>query len=487
MSEASRNTTEIKDAGSFDALIVGGGGAGIMAALFAARGGARMALVERAERLGGCLLVANGQMSAAGTRLQREQGIADSADLHFEDVMRISRGTADPALVRLAVENAATTFDWLCDQGFTVEPGHPVLGNSHEPYSRPRYYWSRERGHAVLACLEPLLAQQVGRGAISLWCETGIDALRFDAAGRVSGALGRDAQGERLGWSAPRVVLATGGYSANAALYEKISGVPQHCAMAYPHAQGIGHEIAVQAGGYLRGIENLFTNFGFPLERLDVPSRPVARVVTDPALRVPWEIYVNAAGARFVREDDASVDSREQALLRQPGHRYWIVFDQAMLERAEPILSGWSREAIAAQFAKGHPSFHKAGSLAELARVAGIDAQGLRASVAAYNAGVESGEDALGRRHLPAPIAQGPFYAIRQQGCTISSAAGLAVDIDLQVLREDGSAIEGLHAIGEILGAGQTMGKAACGGMMITPALTFGRLLGERIARERRA
>ncbi|HWJ39448.1 MAG TPA: FAD-binding protein, partial [Sphingomicrobium sp.] len=61
---------------------------------------------------------------------------------------------------------------------------------------------------------------------------------------------------------------------------------------------------------------------------------------------------------------------------------------------------------------------------------------------------------------------------------SISSAIGLAVDDDLRVIRKDGSVIPNLYAAGEILGSSQTMGKAACGGMMVTPAMTFGRLLG---------
>ena len=41
--------------------------------------------------------------------------------------------------------------------------------------------------------------------------------------------------------------------------------------------------------------------------------------------------------------------------------------------------------------------------------------------------------------------------------------------------------IANLYAAGELLGSGQTMGDSFCGGMMATPALTFGRLLGQRL------
>ena len=79
---------------------------------------------------------------------------------------------------------------------------------------------------------------------------------------------------------------------------------------------------------------------------------------------------------------------------------------------------------------------------------------------------------------MPLPIIEGPFYAIRMQASAISSSIGLAVDGGLRVIREDGSPIPNLYAAGEIIGSSQTMGKAACGGMMVTPAMTFGRLLG---------
>lgn len=96
-----------------------------------------MILLDHADQLGGSLLVATGQMSAAGTRLQQVRGIDDQPACHFEDVMRISRGTANPGLVRLAVDHAADTFDWLMEEGFRPLPDHPVRGYGHEPYLLP--------------------------------------------------------------------------------------------------------------------------------------------------------------------------------------------------------------------------------------------------------------------------------------------------------------------------------------------------------------
>lgn len=119
---------------------------GVAAAIFAAERSGRILRIDHADVLGRAPMVANGQLSAAGTRLQRDKGIEDDAWAHFDDVMRLSRGTANEALVRLAVWNAADTFVWLMDQGVDIDPACPVEGVGHEPYSRARDYWGRNRG-----------------------------------------------------------------------------------------------------------------------------------------------------------------------------------------------------------------------------------------------------------------------------------------------------------------------------------------------------
>ena len=111
----------------FDLVVVGAGTAGMPAAMEAATRGLKVALVEKSDRVGGTLHYSSGQMSGAGTRLQRARGIHDTPDLHFEDVMRISRGTADRGLVRRAVELGGETIDWLMDHGFEMHPACPAM------------------------------------------------------------------------------------------------------------------------------------------------------------------------------------------------------------------------------------------------------------------------------------------------------------------------------------------------------------------------
>lgn len=470
----------------WDLIVVGGGSAGLPAAIFAARGGARVLLLEHADRLGGTLWVATGQMSAAGTRLQRTRGIEDSPDLHFEDVMRISRDTANPSLVRLAVDHAGATFDWLMDEGFNPLPDQPVTGYGHEPYRLPRYYWGEAGGLSIKDVLVPIAEQLAANGALDVRLGHEVTRLLTDSSGTVVGVRchSRDGEGDHLGRT---VVLACGGYAGDPETFERLNGYPQYNASPYPWSRGSGLRLGEEVGGYPRGRENLFVNFGTLFDTDEFPAKPAGRIEHFPERRKPWEIYVNQHGSRFIREDVESVDAREMALFLQPDYRYWIVFDSRILREAPPIVVGWTREQMISAFERDSPAFRTGGTLADLAGKSGIESAGLENAVSGYNYGVLTGHDFFGRLHRPLPIEEPPFHAIRMQASAISSTIGLAVDESLRVIRRDGTPIPNLYAAGEILGSSQTMGQAACGGMMVTPAMTFGRLLGERLATRKSA
>lgn len=467
----------------YDLLVIGAGTAGIPAAIFAAARGASVLVIDSAGTIGGTLLLTSGQMSAAGTRVQRQQGIDDTPDLHYEDLLRISRGTVDHAIARLAVDHAATTVDWLMDHGYELLPGYPVDGVAHEPYSKPRYYWSALRGIGILDAMRPLFTQAVSAGKVDLLLEHRALALQTNTSGAIAAVAAEDSSGKRSEWRPRNVLLASGGYASNAAMFEKLSGYPKYLDGSYPFALGEGHVLAESVGGYLRYAEKYLTNFGILLATTTIPSSRLASTIFHPQQRQPWEIYVNANGQRFVREDVPSVDAREQAFRFQPHLRHWVVLDQTVLEQAPPILEDWTREDLIAAFEGPDANFFRGETLEELARATGLPAAALAATVEGYNYGVQTRNDFFGRQHLPTKLQTPPYYAIRHQGTSITSTAGIAVNDTLQVVRRDGRAIPNLYAAGEILGAGATQGQAFCGGMMVTPALTFGRLLGERLIR----
>jgi fumarate reductase flavoprotein subunit len=298
----------------------------------------------------------------------------------------------------------------------------------------------------------------------------------------VIGVRAESAGGELAEYFGGSVLLASGGFAMNGPMFERITGHKQYAANAYPFSQGDGIVMGLDAGGYLRGAENYLPLFGFVMTDNSVPSTWLAFPRTYPEARMPSEIWVNARGERFVAEDSPSVDAREHALITQPDMRFWIIADQAIFDATTSLINGWDKDKVHAAF-NTLPAFSSAPTLEALAQACGIDAAGLARTVARYNASQASGTDVeFGRTHLPAPIATGPFYAVRCQGNDIVSPAGLAVDDRLRVIRSNGSAIGGLFAAGEILGSGNLMGNATVNGMMVTPALTFGRLVGAEFA-----
>ncbi len=472
---------------SWDLIVVGGGNAGIPAAIFAAQRGARVLIIDTAAQLGGTLHLSTGQMSAAGTKLQKSKGIADSPQSHYDDVMRISGNTADPQLLRLAVFNAAAAFDWLTDHGFKALPEHPITGTTHDPYSHARYAWGKDGGRSILKVLLEQLQPHLDAGRVQTLLQTEVTRLLQARDGSVRGVETQNLDEEKTQHRARYTVLTCGGYTDNRALFEKYEGHRSYSQATYPFSQGAGYTLGEAAGGYVRGGENHTPLFGAVLANDDYPSPMRAMVRHFPPDRPPWEIFVNSAGQRFVREDVPSHTSYEHALGTLPDERCWVVFDDAILTAAPPLAMGfgvrYSQQDLRKLFEDGTPHFYRGDSIAELAAKAGVDAGGLSATVNDYNIAQSSGQDALGRQYLPLPIAKAPYYAIRLQSWNLTSYAGLAVDRQLRVIGRDGTAIRNLYAAGELLGMGQLMGHAVCGGMAVTPALALGRLLGHEILR----
>src|SRR4051794_41937437 len=122
----------------YDVVVVGAGPAGLSCATLAARGGARVLLVEKDRRLGGTLHLSGGHLSAGGTSLQRARGIDDSPDRHLADIDRISRGTGRADLIRLVLEHAPAGGEWLGARGGGFRAGEPPDGLGPQAGGDPR-------------------------------------------------------------------------------------------------------------------------------------------------------------------------------------------------------------------------------------------------------------------------------------------------------------------------------------------------------------
>ncbi len=467
---------------NWDVIIIGGGTAGMPAAIFAAERSDKVLVLDSAPEIGGTLHLSSGQMSAAGTRLQKEKGIEDTPAMHIDDIMRISKNTADREIAGLAVDNAAETLDWLETINFKPLPDHPVKGQAHEPYSVNRYVWGEDLGKSILAVLKPPFEEVVSSGKVTLKLNTRVTKLIQSESGAVTGVSAKTDDGDEESYTAGAVVIAAGGYVANGAMYKELSGHPAYGDHSYPTCVGDGLNLGLSAGGTAWGHENYLTSFGVIMQTYDVPSKVRCRQIHWPERRMPWEIYVNAHGQRFMREDEPSVDVREHTIQDQPDLRHWIVFDSTTLKDAPPLFADFSAADIQAAAEKGEPMFYVADSIADLAEKAGLPTDALENTVNTFNESQASGQDALGgRQNMPRPITDRPFYAIRSQAMSVSSTVGLKVNTGLQVIKDDGTPIPGLYAAGESLGQGAMMGSSFCGGMLVTPALTFGRMLGQSL------
>ena len=141
----------------------------------------------------------------------------------------------------------------------------------------------------------------------------------------------------------------------------------------------------------------------------------------------------------------------------------------------------WSNERIAKE-ADNHVMFKSGSSIRELAIKTGLHPVNLENTVNDFNNNIKNNQsDSFGRLHRPLAIEQGPYYSVRMSGGALCSFAGLGVNENFEVIRPTGEPIKNLYAIGEVIGFGATSGNAYVNGMGVTPALTYGRLLGQRI------
>ncbi len=466
---------------AYKILIIGAGTAGMACAIAAAENGAKVLVIEKPDKIGGTLFLTGGQMSGAGTRRQHERNIEDSPDRHFDEVMEICRNTADQALVRLAVDEAPKTLDWLDDLGMDWDETTPKIIYGHVTYKRPRTQFGKNKGISIFEAMEPAWNKFVESGNIQILLNHKLESL-LTATGKVIGAI---ANGKEF--LAGNTVLATGGYAGNPEMYARLH--PQKTRLitgAAESSTGEGIEIACGIGGKIWNTEKLISGLGaIELEpnsgRADFWNA-WAMVYTS-AYRPPREIYVNAEGTRFMDENEIDPDIRERCLERQTDLRFWVIFDEnALMEAGMTIVPSWTIERIKEE-AKKEKCLWQADSVEELAKKIGLPKETLDKTVDDFNGFIEDKNDPqFGRTYLENSLKKPPFYALLTYGSSLVSCGGLVINADLQVVDKVDQPIPNLYAIGEIIGGGATTGNAFCSGMLITPALSFGRILGCRLS-----
>lgn len=322
--------------------------------------------------------------------------------------------------------------------------------------------------------------------------------------GKVTGALVRGRHDDMRVVARRGVVLACGGYPHDVERIRK----------TYPHLQRGGEHLSPvptgNTGDGLRLAESVGGKFDLRFDGKGAAAwMPVSRVPLPggkfgvfPHLLdryKPGIIGVLRNGKRFTNESNSYHDvgaAMIEACRGEKDTAMWLVCDAATIAR---YGLGYAKPApmpLAGLIRKGY--LFKGRTLGELAKACGIDSAGLEATVREYNVGAETGIDAqFGRgttsfnRYLAdpanqpnpcvAPIGKGPYYAVKVIMGDLGTFDGLKTTTVGQVLRDDGSIVQGLYAVGNdrasIMG-----GNYPGAGITLGPNMTFGFITGRFVA-----
>lgn len=457
----------------YDVIVLGGGGAGLAAAVEASAQGASVLLLEAAEQLGGSTAMSAGVYYAAETRLQREAGIEDSVERMYKYYQALNQWNLEPSIVMRYCTESAPTLEWLISMGvdYTVESlyvsGVDDTKRGHQPTGGGRSIVDRLAEHAVAQGTEIRLNSRVTELVVEDGAVRGVNLGGESIRGR-------------------GVVVATGGFGADdelmAEYFEPAMRHPKRWRNYFgsrtSRGDGITMTRGIRAAVFGKGFGMLNWTAGFSAEPADFcPS---------------WLVFVNLDGKRFMAENAAYAIAGDLMSKQRESRCYAILDETARAgsvdqnDRRDKLGVGeytWGAETILEKHREG--LVLRADTLTELAGLAGIEAETLVNTIDNYNTDVRSGSD----RHFLKPgelreIKDGPFYAVEVRPSTWGNTfPGLQIDEDTHVYSESAKVIPGLYAAGEA--SGGVMGTHYVGGgNSIANAIIFGRIAGHTAALE---
>lgn len=353
-------------------------------------------------------------------------------------------------------------------------------------------------GTALIASLRRSLQDR----KVPLWLKTEFRDLILEG-GRVCGAR-VVREGREMEVRARRgVIFASGGFEQNQALRERYLPLPTQAAWsATPPGNNMG--VALEAG-IAAGAATALLDKAWWAPTIRVPKEEKPRgVFAERAF--PGAIVVNGLGRRFVNEaapylefvDAMYQDQQKSGAKSIPA---WVIFDASFRFNYAmgPLMPAQIMPDSRLRKEWLGTVYWKAPTLAELAAQIGVDAQGLEETAGKMNEYARTGVDAefarggnvfdryYGDSNVKpnpclAPIQKGPFYAMRLDAGDIGTKGGLLTNEHAQVVREDGTPIAGLYAIGNCSAA--VMGTGYPGaGATLGPAMTFGYIAANHIAK----
>lgn len=504
---------------SADVIVVGAGGAGMVAAATAVDNGATVIVLEKMAMLGGNTARSEGNMSAMDPEpeklLPMTQAVRDiiakytnpkvacspeAAELQKTVLKQLAEHDAagkkyifdspelfalqtivggncknDAKLVLTMTRNATAAMKWLDAQSdmtwFHVPRSWVDVGIGG---LYPRGQWPRQAdGKTPIstydAYIRPLAAKVEAAGN-PIYKNIKVVSVERDASGRITGVKAVDRKGVERVFSGRSVVLAAGGYGANLQMVKKYNDISVTVTSNSPGTTGEVLEEAVAAGAGLTGMEWIQIHPHGNPKNGELESAIAARPSDTP--------YVNRDGLRFVDETGRR-DEISYGILKQPGQVAFSIYDQRTIEEKKV-----EEKKIESAIAHGYA--FKADTLEDLARQAGIDWKNFEKTMKAYNeASVSQNTKSLPvpKILIGNPVVKAPFYAVPITTTLHHTMGGLRINEKTQVLDKNGNVIPGLYAAGEITGGihgGNRLGRNA-----LTDLLVFGHIAGQEVAKNK--
>lgn len=446
---------ELKD--SYDVVVIGSGGAGMSAAISAKQAGTNVAIFEKMPVIGGNTTKSSGGMNASETKFQKEQGIDDTNDLFYEESLKGGKGTNDPELLRYLVDNSAEAIDWLDSIGITLSDVSFSGGFSKARIHRPA------DGSAVGGYLVNGLYNNLMENKIPIFVNADVTEI-IEKDGAASG-IKVTVDGKKKTISAKAVVDAAGGFGANMDMITELKPeLKGYVTTNHEGATGDGIALAQKLGAATVQLEQIQIHPTVYQEEGKAPF------LVSEAIRGEGAILVNAQGNRFYNEMETR-DNVSAAINALPESYAYVVFDQGLREHSKSIDT-YEEKGMTV----------KADSIEELAKAIGVSEENLKATVESWNKYVADKKDAdFGRTTgMDRDLSKAPYYAIKVSPGIHHTMGGLKINTNTEVLKEDGQAIPGLYAAGEVTGG--VHGNNRMGGNAVADIVIFGRQAGTQAA-----
>ncbi|KAK7428074.1 hypothetical protein QQZ08_005506 [Neonectria magnoliae] len=422
-----------------DVLIIGGGMAGLSAAITVSNSETRCVVVEKSDRLGG-----SSRLSAGMFWAPKDVDIAHET-IPFADPQLLTKFLADyPKAVEWMRQNGIKTRDQF-NGIMTIGIGFPI--------DIPQW----------LAKAESILTSSPSTQILTETSAVRLTQKSVEVPGsRVTGAILRRNNGSLVHCSARAVLIATGGFQGNPKLVSEHIGLGADNIFirSNPYSTGDGFKLGDQAGaGTSRGLSTFYGHLlPSPLQRRDVDPSHFIHLAQ---FQSGYSVLVNRDGRRFCDETFGD-EVNNQELARQPGRIGYMILNDDVRKRwalgeVFPNAGEIDRLEKAKEFGGRVTSADSMGKLLQRIAQWGVPEVALKRTVSEYNQAVKNTatqivDAPVGLNHAPHPAlegtAGGPFWALEVQPSITFTYGGLKIDTSARVADSDGRPVPGLYACG---------------------------------------